>query len=185
MTTAEIIAQALSIVAMSIYFVSYLQKKQRAIIFFQFMATACFSISFFMLDATMGFLLNAVSAIRAILFVYKNKLKTDNICWLIGFLAVYALCYAMSFTVFEKELILKNILIELLPVVGMVATTFSFRAKSAKAVRIGGLINEPAWLIYNIISFSIGGILCNIFSLCAIIFAIMRLDKKRANTTAE
>ena len=178
MTATEIIAQALSVVAMVIYFFSYLQKKQQGAIFFQFVATACFSLSFFMLGATMGFLLNAVSAVRAILFVYKKKLKTDNIYWLTGFMIIYALCYALSFTVFEKEFTVTNAIVELLPVIGMVATTFSFRATSAKAVRIGGLINEPVWLIYNIISFSIGGILCNIFSFGSIILGIIRLDKK-------
>jgi len=178
--TTEIIAQALSIIAMVIYFFSYLQKKQRAAIILQFAATTCFSVSFFMLGAVMGGLLNAISALRAIFFVYKRQLKTDNIYWLIGFMITYVACYIMTFTLFGKEFTILNATIEILPVIGMVATTFGFRATSAKAVRISGLINEPVWLIYNIISFSIGGILCNVFSFVSIIVGIAYLDRKKA-----
>ncbi len=182
METIEIIAQIISIAAMVVYFLSYQQKKQRTAIFFQLIATTLFSLSFFMLGAMMGFVLNVISAVRAVLFMYKKQLKTDNIFWFVGFMITYAACYVMSFTVFGTEFTLINALLELCPVIGMVATTFGFRAKSAKAVRISGLVNEPAWMVYNIAAFSIGAIASNVFSIASIVIGLIRLDKKGKST---
>ena len=169
----SVVAQAISIIAMATYIFSYCQKKSKTIIFFQFIATIFFSISFAMMGAVMGAMLNIISAIRAVLFLYKKQLKTDNNIWLVAFFSVYALV----FTVFGKEFTLTNAIIQILPIIGMVASTFGFRAKSATGVRIGGLINEPVWLIYNIVEFSIGAIIANSFSIFSIFLGFMR-DKK-------
>ena len=178
----EIIAQAISIAAMVVYFLSYQQKKQRTAIFLQLIATTLFSTSFFLLGAMMGFILNLISAVRAVLFMFKKQLKTDNLAWLIVFMAAYAACYVMTFTVFKTEFTPLNALLEFCPVIGMVATHFGFRAKSAKAVRISGLVNEPAWMVYNIAAFSIGAIASNVFSITSIVIGFIRLDKKGKST---
>ena len=169
--------QAISILAMVVYIISYCQKKQKTIITLQCIATILFSISFAMLGAIMGTILNIMSAIRAVLFMYREKLKTDNKIWLVGFLISYAATYVLVFTVFKKEFTVFNAIIELLPIIGMVATTFGYRAKSGKAVRISGLINEPVWLVYNIFAQSIGAVIANSFSLCSICLGLIR-DKK-------
>ncbi len=175
----KIISDIISLVAMAFAILSYQQKKQRAIIFFQLIATSLFSISFFMIGAMTGCLLNVISVIRALLFMHKKQLKTDNIFWLIGFIAVYITTYILTFTVFGKEFNLLNAIIELFPVIGMTGSTFGFRAKTAKGSRIGGLINEPSWLVYNIVNLSPGAIGCNVFSTISIIIGFIRHDRKK------
>ena len=164
---------------MAIYIVSYFQKKQKHIILFQCLATALFATSFAMLGAMTGMILNIISAIRAILFLYKKQLKTDNNIWLIGFFATYAATYVLAFTVFQKEFTVTNAIIELLPIIGMVATTFGYRAKTANGVRVGGIVNEPAWLIYDIITKNNGAVLANAFSICSIFLGFLREKKSR------
>ena len=175
----ELVAQILSIVAMCAYLLSFQQKKQNTIIFFQMIANALFAVSFFMLGAIMGTILNAISAIRALLFMYKKQLKTDNNIWLVGFIAVYIATYVLSITMFINELTVTKAILEFIPLIGMVATTLGYRAKTAKGTRISGLVNEPAWLVYNIYSFSIGAIACNIFSLVSIFVGMARFDKQK------
>ena len=175
----ELAAQILSIVAMGVYFLSFQQKKQNTIILFQMIANSLFAISFFMLGAMMGAILNVISAIRALLFIYKKQLKTDNNIWFAGFIAVYIATYVLSVTVFVQELNVITALLEFIPLVGMVATTLGYRAKNSKSVRIAGLVNEPAWLVYNVYYFSIGAILCNVFSLISAIVGLVRFDRKK------
>ena len=175
----ELAGQILSVIAMGAYILSFQAKKQNTIILFQMVANSLFAISFFMLGAIMGMILNAIAAVRSVLFVYKKQLKTDNIIWLIGFIAVYLSTYVVSITVFVEKLTLITALLEFVPLIGMTATTFGYRAKSAKSVRIAGLVNEPAWLIYNVYSLSIGAIACNVFSLISIFIGIFRFDKKK------
>ena len=82
-----------------------------------------------MLGAYMGGLLNAIGVIRALIFLYKDKLKSEHVSWLVGFVLIYFVCYALVFTAFRKPFTFTNAIIEILPVIGMTATSFAYRCK--------------------------------------------------------
>ncbi|MBQ4641934.1 MAG: YgjV family protein [Oscillospiraceae bacterium] len=176
----EIIAQTLGVVAMLFNIFSYQQKSARRIIAFQLFGTLFFSISFYMLDAYVGAILNLVAFIRAILFLKKDKLHTDNVLWMVGFCAVYLGAFVMIFTVFGQEFTVPNLIIESLPVIGMVATHLAYRFDEARIVRRFGLVSACVWLIYNIIAVAVGAIACEAFGIVSIFIAMARLDKKTA-----
>lgn len=178
MTTTEIIAQVIGIFAMIFNLLSYQQKTRNKAIIFQLFGTTLFTVNFLMLGAMVGGLLNLVGAIRAIIFINKEKLRADHIAWQIGFVAVYFASYILTFTVFGKEPTPFNFIIEFLPLVGMIATTISYRFTDAKAIRRFGLISSPAWLVYNIANMAVGAILCEVLSLGSIIIGIIRLDRE-------
>ena len=179
MTTTEIIAQVIGIFAMIFNLLSYQQKTRNKAIIFQLFGTTLFTINFLMLGAMVGGLLNLVGAIRAIVFINKEKFHADHIAWQIGFVIVYFASYILTFTVFGKEPTLFNFIIEFLPLIGMIATTISYRFTDAKAIRRFGLISSPAWLVYNIANLAVGAILCEVLSLGSIIIGIIRLDRKK------
>jgi hypothetical protein len=70
-------------------------------------------------------------------------------------------------------------IVELLPTLGNVVTTFSTRMENAKLVRRYSLIASPLWLTYNIINFSLGGAITEIFCIISIFVAMIRLDFKK------
>ena len=178
MTTTQIIAQVIGIFAMVFNLLSYQQKTRNKAIIFQFFGTTLFTVNFLMLGAMVGGLLNLVGAVRAIIFINKEKLRADHIAWQIGFVIVYFASYILTFTVFGKEPTVFNFIIEFLPLIGMIATTISYRFTDAKAIRRFGLISSPAWLVYNIANMAVGAILCEVLSLGSIIIGIIRLDRK-------
>lgn len=178
MSATEIIAQIIGIFAMIFNLLSYQQKTRKGAIVFQLFGTTLFTINFLMLGAMVGGLLNLVGAIRAIIFINKEKLHADHIAWQIGFVLVYFASYILTFTAFDKEPTVFNFIIEFLPIIGMIATTISYRFTDAKSIRRFGLISSPSWLIYNIANFSVGAILCEVLSLGSIIIGIIRLDRK-------
>ncbi|MBO7251204.1 MAG: YgjV family protein [Oscillospiraceae bacterium] len=180
MNTVQLIAQAIGIVAMTFNIFSYQQKTRSRAIGFQLFGGLLFCINFLMLGAIAGGILNAVAVVRAIVFLNKEKLKADRLGWLIGFTAVYFLSYLLTFTLFGTEATALNLIVELLPVIGMIATTISFRLTDAKDIRKYGLISSPAWLIYNIANFSIGAIICEVLSLGSILIGIFRYDRKKS-----
>lgn len=179
MTKTELIAQAAGILAMIFNLLSYQQKTRKGAIFFQLFGTTLFTINFLMLGATVGGLMNLTGAIRAVIFINKEKLRADHIAWFIGFTAVYLASYILTFTVLDKETTAVNLILEFLPVTGMIATTLSYRLTDAAAIRKFGLISSPVWLIYNIANFSVGAIICEVLSLGSIIIGIVRLDRKK------
>lgn len=182
MDTMELIAQAVGIAAMAFNILSYQQKTRARAIGFQFFGSALFAANYFLLGAMVGGILNLVGTVRAIVFLNKEKLQAQRLPWLFGFTAVYLMSYVLTFTVFGKELTPFNMIVEFLPVVGMTATTISFRLTDAKAIRRYGLISSPSWLVYNIVNFSIGAICCEVLSLGSILIGMLRFDVRKNKT---
>lgn len=178
MTTFDLIAQAVGIVAMAFNILSFQQKTHKTVITFQLFGSILFAVNFFMLGATVGGILNLVGTLRAIVFMNREKLRADHIGWLVFFTTLYAASYILTFTVFGKEMTLLSGIIELLPVMAMTATTISFRLQSARSIRYFGLFSSPSWLIYNIINFAVGAIICEVLSLCSIVIGLIRYDLK-------
>ena len=67
---------------------------------------------------------------------------------------------------------------EFLPLFAMIVMTTGFAVDGAKKTRIYGFINSPPWLIYNIINWTIGGIICEVFCISSIIVGMIRYDRK-------
>lgn len=178
METFDIIVQAIGILAMAMNILSYQQKKQSGVIAVQMVGASLFAVHFWMLGATVGALLNVVAAVRALIFYYKKQLHADHIAWTVGFEIVYFICYALTFTVFDKAPTLPNLILEFLPVIGMTALMLGYRAKGAGAIRRWGLVSSPTWLIYNIVNISIGAICCEVISIVSIIIGILRFDQR-------
>ena len=181
MLPIELIAQGVGIVALATNVLSYQQKKQKTLLCYQLIGSALFAVNFFLLGAYAGALLNAVGITRALVFMYKEKFNARHPAWLIGYSCLYALSYALVFTVFGKEPTAKNLIIEVLPVIAMVISTVSFRYTDAKAIRRFGFVNSPLWLTYNCFSGSVGAIICETLNLVSIIVGTIRFDLKQSN----
>ena len=177
MGTWEIVAQALSVVAMLFNVISYQQRTHRMTVVCQLFGCVLFGASYFLLGATIGGIINCVGIVRSVVFIYKDKLKSDRLPWLMAFIGLYVTAYVLVFTVFRKEFTAWNAITEFLPVIAMTALTVGFGQKDAGHIRLCGLIASPCWLIYNIVSFSIGAIICEVLSLISIIIGIIRMDK--------
>lgn len=175
----ELIAQAIGLAAMAFNITSYQRKTRMGVIGFQLWGSVLFALNFYLLGATVGAMMNVLSAIRAIVFLNREKLRANHPAWLAGFVAAFLLSYGLTFTLFGTEATLKNLLVEFLPVIGMTATTVSFRYTDAKTIRRFGLISSPSWLIYNLFAGSLGAIACEVLSLGSILLGIWRMDRKK------
>ena len=159
MTPIEIIAQAFGIIGMLMSILSYQQKGKARILTFQLLGSVLFVVNFFLLGAFSGAILNFVAIVRALIFIYEDKVHADHPAWTIGLTAVYVLSYVSVFTIFGKEPTAINLLVEILPVIAMTVTTIAFRHKEDKILRRVAFISSPLWLTYNFIFFSLGGII--------------------------
>lgn len=175
----EIIGQVLGIAGMFFNVISFQGKKARAVMLMQFCGATLFAISYFMIGAVGAGLLNAIAIARAAIYANKEKCRADKTIWLVIFIALFVISYILTFTVFGKEPTAPNFIVEVLPVIALTFTTIGFKLQSAKIIRRFGIVNSVCWLIYNIINFAIGGILCEVFCLVSIGVGIFRLDRKR------
>lgn len=185
MQPMEIAAQVIGIAAMSMNVLSYQQKNPRMVILFQFFGSALFVANYLMLGAVVGAILNLLGVFRAIVFINKERFQSDRPIWLVIFGALFLSSYILAFTAFGKEPSVRNLVLELLPVIGMMITTVSFQKKDAKTIRRLALINSPFWLTYNLVTFTIGGILAELFGLTSILIGMFRFDRKKSKQTTK
>ena len=179
MEPIEIVGQIISLFTMACNILSYQQKKQSHLICLQLFGGALFSISYFLLGATIGGILNVIATVRAILFLFEKKLHTSHPAWLCGFIACYVAIYVLSFTVFGIEPKPISFVIEILPIIGMTALSIGFMLGDSRRMRRLGLVSSPAWLIYNIYYKSSGAIICEVISLASILIGMYRHDRKK------
>lgn len=175
----EIIAQLIGIVAMAMNVLSFQQKTRMGIIRWQLLGTMLFAVNMFMLGAIVGGCLNLLGAARAVVFSNKERFHTEKVAWVYVFSAAYLVSYLLTFILVGKEPTPANLVVEFLPIIGMIFGTVSFYLDDPKIIRKLGLVNSPAWLIYNSYNKAIGGILCEILCLISIVVGILRLDRKR------
>lgn len=172
------IAQILGILGMAMNVLSYQWKEKKALITVQLFGSLFFAVNMFMLNAVMGGMLNTIGIVRALIYSNGDKFK-DVKKFNIIFFVLYLLSYVAIFTIFNKEATAFNLIVEILPLIAMLATTVSFSMKKASSIRRLTLISSPSWLIYNCLNLSVGGILCEVFSLVSVFIGMLRFDMKK------
>lgn len=179
MTLYELCAQAVGLVAMTFNILSFQQKTPQRVIFFQLIGSALFAVNFGMLGAMVGMCLNIIGFFRAVVYGNRERFHAHRLEWLFFFVGLYLLSYLLSFTLFGAPFTPARALLELLPVIGMTATTVSFRMENARLIRLFGFISSPCWLVYNLVNLALGGLVCEVFSLCSIVIGLVRYDLPR------
>ncbi|MBQ7336805.1 MAG: YgjV family protein [Clostridia bacterium] len=165
----SLFVQLIGVFAATIGILSYQQKDRKKIILWQVVNNVLWTVHMFLLGAFAGGCLNLIGIFRGTVFYYRVDQKwAQSKLWYAVILALIAAVTAYSIT--------QDGLIALLPMVGMVCTTFSLALANPFHVRVLSFFSSPCWLIYNIINGSIPGICTEIFVMCSIILGILRID---------
>ena len=162
----KLAAQLIGIVASAVAILSFQNKTQKKIVLFQLASTTLFCIHFTMLGAYSGAILNAVAAVRSLVFSQKEKKWAQSRVWLVVFAAA-SVAVGVLTGGGEGWLCV-------LPVVGMLFTTAAFWIEDAEKVRWVALPSSPCWLIYNVIHGSIAGVITESFAMGSILVAQLR-----------
>ena len=168
--------QAIGIVAMAMNIIAFQFKSKRTLMLLICVGSTLFSVNMFLLGAVTGGLMNVLGAVRSLVYINKDKLPISIKTVTLLFILVYLISYVTSFTVFGTEPTVRNIILEILPIIAMSAMTFTFAGNNTKVIRLSGFISSPCWLVYNIFNNAIGGIICEIFVLASVISALIRID---------
>ena len=164
---------------MAVAILSFQAKRQKTFASIQFAVTTLFCTSFLLVGATTGAMLNFLGAVRALIYYNKQKLHADRPVWLIAFVLCYMTTGVLTFTVFGTPLTIVNVLLQMLPIIGMTASHLALYINSDKAVRRFSLISSPVWLIYNLSCQAWGAVGCEAISLVSIGIGIYRHDINR------
>ena len=171
--------QTLGYVGMACNISSYQLKKKKHLLLCQVLGGSLFAIHFLLLGQWSGFMMNAVGVFRGLVFSRENWSKKASRIWTAVFFLAFVLCYVLIVTVIKEQLSTEDWIMELLPVLAMCLMTVTFGLLPASKIRAISLVGSSLWLIYNIHSFSQGGIACEVISIISSIVGIFRYDIKR------
>lgn len=175
----DIIAQILSIVGCALMIFSFQFKNNRNLFIAQAIAALTFGASYVLLGAFGGAFIDLVClANGTVLFLgekYRKKPVLVLIC--LGYAAIPIISLLAFNGVWTTKAILE-IVFGCAVAVAQVLITLAMWKDDGKTIRFVRLfITSPAWLIYNVVVFSLGGIICETFSIISIIVSFIRYGK--------
>ena len=166
----SIITQLIGFLGTAVHLTAFQGKKRETILICQSIGSMLFMIHFIKLGAFSGAAMNLLVVVRALVFNFRGSKKwADSIAWLPIFILLSVGIVAVTWEGW----------ISILPMIGMVSTTFAQFSKKPMMVRLLTLPNCPCWLIYNGISGSLSGVITEILIAISIIIGFLRHDVKR------
>ena len=173
----DILVQALGLVGMVLILASFQFREQKALIRIQLVSSLVFAIHYLLLGATTGAVLNIIGIGRAYVFSSKERPWARKKGWVPLFCGAYALVYILTFTLLGRSPVPRDLVLELLPVIGSVVTTIGFYLDNITMRKLA-LVNGTAWLVYNVISGSVGGTLTEAFGIGSVLIGLWRLKNR-------
>lgn len=172
MSTLEMVAQTFGIAGLILAVYSFQEKNNKKFFTAQGLSGLMFSLNFILIGAVSAALFNITNLVRAALL-----LKNDHKPWrLIVIEILYSLCFAFSISTIRNNAF--QIFLSSLIFFSLIIMTVLMWKGNGKNIRYGQFaISSPAWIIHNIFNFSLGGILCEIFSMMSVIVSFIRYGK--------
>lgn len=163
----DIIAQAVGIIAMAFVILSFQFKSNNVCFAMNLVGGCLFLVHYGMVGAWGGCLMNAVACVMSIVLLLGDKVKKLPV--LIGLLGLYAGATALVLiNGWDSPL-------ALMACVAQFAVTIGMWTRDHVKLRIirGGVV-APLWITYNVLSGSIGGVICELFTISSVIVYFVR-----------
>ncbi|MBQ3055024.1 MAG: YgjV family protein [Oscillospiraceae bacterium] len=172
MEPIEIIAQTFGIVGMLFAFVSFQAKKNSWFFILQALCAVMFAVNYGLIGAVSGTLFNLAGIARGVLFQ-----NSDRKLWKLFVVEIlFLVCITVSLVFYTEGAL--QITLSLLTYAALATGTYVMWTGSGKNIRYVQLFFvSPAWLVYNIVNFTIGGILCESFNMISAIVSFIRYGK--------
>ncbi len=170
-TPWDIFVQGIGIVATVFGLLSFQQKTQKRIVFFQLLCNVLWTTHFFLLpNALAGAMLNSIGALRGIVFYFRtDKQWAQSPVWYGVFSTLFIGAAVFSWLGGDGAW-------ALLPMTAMLCTTVSLALRNPFHVRAVSFFSSPCWMTYNAFHGSLPGVLTEALMICSIITGILRID---------
>ena len=169
------IAQIAGLSGAALTIFSYQMKKNRSLYLLKGISGVLFALQFYLLGNLTASLLNLINLLRAAALV-SSKCKSDRRVFLLIQLLYITCCI---FTFGKGDVVFGGVMMAMvLSAVGTLVQLIETRAlmtHNGKRIRIAQVcVISPFWLINNIFSGSIGGVVTEVFGIGSVILSFLR-----------
>ena len=170
---SELIGQSVGIIGMILAMISFQCKKHRNYCVLQASSGGAFALSFFILGSYTAALLNFFNILRGYAFgIAPEKSRKYFLPLLI---ILYTGASAATFDIHSTAF---NMIVCVLVCTAQVAGTIVMYTANGKVIRIvQNVYISPAWMVHNIYTVHVGGILCEAFNFASSLIALIRFRK--------
>ena len=172
MKNIEIIAQLFGILGLIFSALSYQEKNNKRFFIEQGLAGLMFFMNFILIGAISAALFNITNLVRGVLFS-----KNDKKHWkLIAVMGLYSACLVFALTsIWDLPF---QIFLSVFTYLTLELMSVLMWRGNGRSIRYGQFfISSPSWIIHNVFNFSLGGILCEVFTMMSVIISFIRYGK--------
>ena len=161
----EYMVQAIGILGVALFIISYQIRSNRALFLCQLMGRIVFCVQFFLMGAYTGAISLIVNRARNLLLIKSNDWKWAKsqvtLAAIILLLLVMTICTWAGW-------------ISILPFVSVAVTSIGYWTQNAQKIRLSQLFGSPCTLLYDILVHTWGGAVCEAITILSIIISIVR-----------
>ena len=166
MGNLNLLAQIIGFGGTALTIIAYQQSKRKKILLCTVVSAALFAIHYIILGAYTGAIMNILAASRSLVFINNTKKWASSKIWVAIFMLIYTVACLATWDKWYS----------ILPLIAMLLTTVSNWFQSEKKIRFLTFPSSPCWLVYNIITGSVAGIITECIVMSSLIIAIVRYD---------
>ena len=167
-----IVAQAFGILGLIFNVLSFQAKRNKMLFVCQALGGISFAINFILIGDLASCLFNIMNLVRGVVFI-RSKKKVTEIAIVE---ALYVACFCFSLSQIWGNWF--DIFLSLLTFLSLVILSYVMWKANPRHIRYTQLcLSSPAWIVNNIFHFTLGGLLCEIFTICSVIISLIRFKK--------
>lgn len=175
-TLIQLIGQGIGIVAFIISCIRYFLRKKKDIIRISIISYVIYIVHYFLIGALAGSYALIISLFRDIYLYQREKHKKYRHRKIYNNAFVFIVFFFVYFCLMLANINQPKDILPLLA--GMVYFCFEWFTTNKTTIKIAGSITNIPWVIYDILSFSLAGLIADIISFIAAFIGITK-DKKR------
>ena len=185
-------AMVAGIAAVITFLLSYQLKQRKNIITCNVVSRCLYIVQYLLLGAWVGMVMDLIGSIRNIVFTLNVKNNKSNKWWIIFFSIITLIAgvltiiftwdksigYASNWSNNPNVVLIIAISISIISIVAKLLTTIAYGFKNPHLIRMINLPSNACWVVYNVVAFSIAGVINDLMCLLSIIVAEIRFRKQ-------
>lgn len=191
----DILIQVIGFVGIALNILSVQFNKHWQIMLLKTLGSLTFVIQYILLGAWVGMVMDLIGSIRNIVFTLNVKNNKSNKWWIVLFSIITLVAgvltiiftwdksigYASNWSTDPNIVLIIAISISVISIIAKLLTTIAYGFKNPHLIRMINLPSNACWVVYNIVAFSIAGVINDLMCLGSIIIAEIRFRKSNDN----
>ena len=188
----DVFVQVIGFIGIALNILSVQFNSHWKIMLFKTLGSLTFVLQYILLGAWVGMIMDLIGSIRNVIFTLNVKNGKSNKWWIVffsvftfiaGVLTIIltwnkSIGYASNWS--KDALVITTIAvsISIISIVAKLLTTIAYGFKDPHIIRMVNLPSNACWVIYNLVAFSIAGVINDLMCLVSIVIAELRFRKK-------